>query len=85
MAKRIRLEITAEILSLCRKPQAKTRVMYRTNLSWRMVQRYLSQLLSQGFLEVQHSPTRYVTTQKGLKFVEKWRDLVELIQLRRHP
>ena len=80
--KRIRLEIIAEILGLCRKPQNKTRVMHRANLSWRMVQRYLSQLQSQGFLEVQHSPIKYVTTQKGLKFVEKWRELAELTQLR---
>jgi predicted transcriptional regulator len=79
MKKRINLEIMAEILSLCKQPQTKTRVMYQTNLSWLMLQKYLSQLQSRGLLEVHHSLTKYVTTQKGLKFVEKWRELVELL------
>jgi len=79
MRQRNSLEITAEILSVCEQPQTKTRVMYRTNLSWQMLQKYLSQLQSLGLLEVHHSLTRYVTTPKGIKFVEKWRELVELL------
>ena len=79
MAKRDCLEITAEILSLCKRPQVKTRVMYETNLSWRMLQNYLSKLQSKGLLEVHHSLARYATTEKGLKFVEKWKELMELL------
>jgi predicted transcriptional regulator len=79
MAKRINLEITAEILSFCRKPRTKTHVMYNTNLSWRILQKYLSQLQSLGLLKVHHSVTKYATIQKGLKFVEKWRELVALL------
>ena len=79
MAKRTNLEITAEILSFCKQPQTKTHVMYNTNLSWQMLQKYLSQLQSLGLLEVHHSVTRYATTEKGLKFVEKWRELLELL------
>lgn len=79
MAKRTSLEIIAEILNLCRKPQTKTRVMYRTNLSWRMLQNYLSQMQSLGLLKVHNSLSKYVTTQKGLKFLEKWRDFEELL------
>jgi predicted transcriptional regulator len=71
MAKKTNLEITAEILSFCRKPRTKTHVLYNTNLSWRMLQNYLSQIQSLGVLEVHHSLTKYATTQKGLKFVEK--------------
>lgn len=83
MAKRTGLEIMAEILILCKQPQTKTRVMYRTNLSWRMLQKYLSELQSPGLLEVHHSLTKYTTTQKGLNFVEKWRELVKLLMLSR--
>ena len=79
MAKRIGLEIMAEILILCKQPQTKTRVMYRTNLSWRMLQKYLSELQSRGLLEEVQSLTKYATTKKGLKFVEKLRELVELL------
>jgi len=79
MVKRISFEIMAEILSFCEKPQNKTKVMYRTNLSWVMLQKYLSQLQSLGLLEVHHSSVKYATTKKGLKFVEKWRELAELL------
>jgi len=79
MTKRTNLEIMAEILSFCSKPRTKTHVMYRTNMSWQMLQKYLSQLQSLGLLEVHHSPTKYVTTQKGLKFVEKWKELIRLL------
>jgi len=79
MAKRVNLEIMAEILSFCEKPQNKTKVMYKTNLSWRMLQKYLTQLQSLGLLEVHHSSVRYATTIKGLKFIEKWRELLEFL------
>ena len=79
MGQRNNLEIMAEILSLCKKPRIKTNVMYGTNLSFRMLQKYLSQLQASGHLEVHHSATKYVTTQKGLRFLEKWRELVELL------
>ncbi len=80
MAKRSSLEIMAEIMSLCKKPQIKTKVMYKTNLSWRMLREYLSQLQSLGLLEeVRQSPIKYATTQKGLEFIDKWRELVETI------
>jgi predicted transcriptional regulator len=82
MAKRNSLEIMAEILSLCRQPQAKTGVMHRANLSWRILNDYVCQLESMGFLEiVHHSSAKYVTTRNGLKFLEKWRTLVELLQV----
>ncbi len=79
MTKRNSLEVIAEILSLCEQPQTKTRVMYKTNLSWQMLKKYLSQLQSTGLLETHRNSTNYATTQKGLKFEEKWRELVEIL------
>ncbi len=70
----------AEILDLCKKPQPKTRVMYRTNLSYKTLQNYLSQLLSLEFLEVHHSRTAYATTEKGLDFLRKWAELKEYLE-----
>jgi len=79
MGKRNRLEIMARILSLCKEPQTKTRIMYGTNLSWRMLLKYLSLLQSIGLLEVHHSPTKYQITQKGLEFLKKWKELTKLL------
>jgi len=79
MVKRTSLEIMVEILSLCKQPRTKTKVMYGANLSWKSLHRHLSELQSRGFLEVHHSSTKYITTQKGLKVLEKWRELKEIL------
>jgi len=79
MVKRDRVEIMAEILGLCLEPRTKTHVMYGTNLSWKMLQHYLSKLQSRGLLEVYDNSTRYVTSKRGLEFVEKWKELKELL------
>jgi len=79
MVKRDRLEIMAEILGLCSEPRNKTHVMYGTNLSWKMLQHYLSELQSRELLEVHDNSTSYVTTKRGLDFLEKWRELKELL------
>jgi predicted transcriptional regulator len=79
MGKRDRLEIIAAILDLCLKPRTKTRIMYGTNLSWKMLQQYLSQMQSQGLLEVNNNSTKYVTTSRGHDFLEKWKELQELM------
>ncbi len=77
--RRTAFEIMAEILSLCVEPQGKTRVIYRTNLSWSDASHYLSVLISLGMLEVHHSCPKFVTTAKGLAFIERWSLLAELM------
>jgi len=77
--KRDRVEIIADILDLCSKPKTKTQVMYGTNLSWKMLQNYLSELQSREFLENQSTSKKYVATKRGLEFIKKWRALQELL------
>lgn len=79
MRRRTDLEIVAEILALCVQPQCKTRVMQRSNLSWKLANEYLSNLQERGLLNVHHSAIRYITSRKGLAFLEKWADLEELL------
>ena len=77
--KRDRVEIMAEILGLCLEPRSKTRVMYGTNLSWKMLQNYLSHLQERGLLEALNNSTKYLTTERGRDFVEKWKELQQLL------
>lgn len=79
MGKRDRLEIIAAILDLCLKPRTKTRVMYGTNLSWKMLQHYLAHMQSHGLLEVKNDSTKFITTDRGHNFLEKWKELQELM------
>ena len=79
MVKRDRVEIMAAILGLCSEPTTKTHVMYGTNLSWKMLKHYLSELQSRGLLEVHEKSKRYITSKRGHDFVEKWKELKELL------
>jgi predicted transcriptional regulator len=53
--------------------------MYGTNLSWKMLQHYLSELQSRKLLKIHGKTKRYVTTKRGLDFVEKWEALQKLL------
>lgn len=53
--------------------------MYHSNLSWKVLQNYLSLTESKGLLQIHYSPIKYATTQKGLMFVEKWGQLTGLL------
>jgi predicted transcriptional regulator len=44
-----------------------------------MLQHYLSELQSRKLLEIHNNSTRYVTTKRGLDFLEKWKELKELL------
>jgi predicted transcriptional regulator len=79
MGKRDKIEIIAEILGLCSEPKTKTHVMYGTNLSWKMLQHYLSELQSRRLLEVHDDSTKYITSHRGREFLEKWREIKELL------
>jgi len=74
------LQIFAEILNFCQEPQVKTHVMYKTNISFTMLQKCLPQLLGFELLEMQRSAARYSTTEKGYEFLCKWKALQTLLQ-----
>jgi predicted transcriptional regulator len=78
-SKRQRLQVFAEILELCRKPQVKTQVMQKANLSYPMLRDYLMQLQKWKLLEVPQSKKKYLTTEKGREFLQKWTALQQLI------
>jgi predicted transcriptional regulator len=78
-SRRSHRQIFAEILDLCKKPRVKTHIMYRANLSYRSLQHYLMHLQKYGFLEVHHSKEKYSTTEKGLKFLQMWIELNQIL------
>lgn len=78
-SRRSLLQILAEILDLCRKPQVKTRVMYRANLSYKSLQHNLTRLRKNGLLESHSSKETYLTTEKGLTFLQRWAELQQLL------
>ncbi len=75
---RDRIEITANILEIAKDGSRKTRIMYLGNLSFDLVQKYLSQLQQLNLVEVKDTPggeKMYYITQKGDRFLSDFREL----------
>lgn len=70
---RNRYDIEYEILALCQSPKMKTHVMYKVNLSFAMVQKYLHDMYERSLLEpvidAEAGHTKWLTTQTGRKLM----------------
>jgi len=53
--------------------------MYGINLSWKMLQHYLSNLQKLDLLAIQDETKKFVTTKRGKEFVRKWKEIQELL------
>jgi predicted transcriptional regulator len=76
--RRDRMEILAEILLYCGQLRGKTSIMYNTNLNYTQLQTHLSLLTSLGMLT--HKQDRYVTTEKGYRFLELFTELQGILE-----
>ena len=61
--KRTRLEIISGILEFCGDPRSPTKVMRKTNLSYKALKTYLANLCSLGLLG--QNSRKYVTLRRG--------------------
>ena len=83
---RDRLRIMKEFLVVTSNGALKTQIMYKTNLSFRQVNEYLSFLLQIGFLEAvkKGGKTLYKTTRKGTKYLETYGKIRDLMAHSEH-
>ena len=80
--RRDRLTIMAQILSIAREGTLKTQIMYRANLSFAQLNEYLSFLQEIRLLKVnsEDGRTTYKTTSKGIKYLENFSKIKELLK-----
>ena len=64
------MQILNEILYVCREPQVKTQVMSEVDISLRLLQWCLKQLVKQDMVRLHHRKQTYVTTEKGLRYLQ---------------
>jgi len=82
VGRRGRLAIIADILDVAREGLSKTHIMYKASLSFAQTNQYLSYLLDVKLLEVIENPkkTSYKTTNKGLRYLQSYREIIQLLR-----
>jgi len=76
------IDILVDMLVVASKESSKTDIVYKTNLNFKVVKKYLDFLLHKGLIEadcVKKGRKSYRTTEKGKVFIKLYRETVELI------
>lgn len=82
--KRDRLQIVHDILKAVQDKNGKikpTHILYKSNLSHQMLDEYLGELISKGFIAENSTKSgkTYSMTPKGFEYLQKYRTIVDFI------
>jgi len=80
--RRDKLYIMAEVLDIAKDGTLKTQIMYRANLSFTQLNEYLAFMLKIRLLQTldQNRKEIYKATEKGLDFLQRYREISELLK-----
>lgn len=80
--RRDKLYIIAEILEIAREGTLKTQIMYRANLSFTQLNDYLGFMSKNELLAMipRGEKVVYVATEKGMDFLQRYREINELLK-----
>ncbi len=80
--RRDKLLIIAEILEIAKEGTLKTQIMYRANLSFAQLNGYIKFMLKIKLIEKSERKSKeiYITTKKGLEFLQRQYELTELLR-----
>ena len=80
--RRGRIEVIASILDIAREGASKTRLVYKANLNFNVLNKYLNFLLKNGLITKIDVNTHqvYKTTEKGREFLIRYKQLSEILE-----
>jgi predicted transcriptional regulator len=84
-SKRSRIEIYLDILQTIKKGVDKpTRIMYRTNLSWKPLMQFLDTMMEQKLITYEElgSHITYKITEKGTNVLNYFHEAMQLIEIK---
>ena len=79
MKYRSRTEIVSNILEAANGGVTKTKIMYKSFLSYNQLREYLSVLIENNLLEYLEGTQTYKTTEKGLNLLKMHNEMAELL------
>ena len=71
---RSRLDIIADILNVASKDAKKTQIMYQANLSYKVLQKYLAEVVDSSLISFENARHCYQLTDKGKRFLEAYEE-----------
>lgn len=71
---RDRLDIIADILNVASKYAKKTQIMYQANLSYKVLQRYLTEVVDSSLVMFENQEQVYKLTVKGQEYLDAYKD-----------
>jgi len=80
--RRSSLEIIASILEVASQPEGvgKTRIMYKSNLSSKLIEEYLNFAVEKKLVDVTvRSKKRFKTSERGREFIKKFREIETIL------
>ena len=72
-----RLDIIADILNVVKGKAKKTQIMYQANLSFKVLQRYLAEIVGASLIDFDDGANCYMLTEKGFKFLKAYQKYSE--------
>jgi predicted transcriptional regulator len=76
--RRNNLDISADILQVAQTGAKKTQIVYKANLNFLLVKKYLNNLMEKDF--VNKADTRYYTTEKGKDFLRSYQEFSSMVR-----
>jgi predicted transcriptional regulator len=70
------LDISADLLKIARDGAKKTQLVYRANLNFSIIKKYIERLRVNGFLVFKNG--YYITTERGVRFIDQYHELADL-------
>ncbi|NLF88336.1 hypothetical protein GX563_05875 [Candidatus Bathyarchaeota archaeon] len=71
---RDRLDIIADILNVVSREAKKTQIMYQANLSYKVLQRYLTEIIDAALITFQDANQIYLLTGKGHQYLNAYKE-----------
>ena len=71
---RDRLDIIADVLNVARQNPRKTQIMYGANLSYKVLQKYLGEVISASLVAFDNVRQHYMLTDKGEEFLQLYKE-----------
>ena len=71
---RDRLNIIADILNVASREAKKTQIMYQANLSYKVLQRYLNEIVTASLVKFEDDKQCYLLTGKGHEYLDAYKE-----------